>query len=170
MMMIFVFLCLLFASALLLTLAIIDLRVWLLPNVYNAALAVIGLCFHAITQFAIVSPLNMAAGAMLGGGLLYAIRFVANRIYNQDTLGLGDVKLLAAAGIWLGPQDVLFALTLGAMSGVLHGIGFVAYQYIKTKHIISLSHLSIPAGPGFCLGIFIAGVVKFAPFVQSLFL
>ena len=89
----------------------------------------------------------------MGGGILYVIRMAGNAYYKQDTLGLGDVKLLAAAGLWLGMEGVVFALTAGAFAGLLHGIFVACYRAIKEKTKPNLNRLMIPAGPGFCIGI-----------------
>ena len=164
----FALLCLPLAITLLITLSVIDLKIKLLPNVYNAALAACGIVFHSLTSFAYAGPLDMLMGVVIGAGLLYGIRFVANWHYNQDTLGLGDVKLLAAAGVWLGADMILYALVLGALAGIAHALCVLIYDRIKTGKFHNLSTFSIPAGPGFAVGIFIGGLVMYAPFVQSL--
>ncbi len=161
-------LCLLSAPVLLILLSVIDLRVRLLPNIYNAALAAAGILFHLFTQFHFLAPLSMFIGAVIGAGLLYAIRFVANRLYNQDTLGLGDVKLMGAAGLWLGPDMILKALVIGALAGVVHGVGMMIYARFKTKASEKLSTFAVPAGPGFCVGIFVAGAVLYWPFIEGI--
>ncbi|MFK7839595.1 MAG: prepilin peptidase [Bdellovibrionales bacterium] len=156
---IFAFSCLLSGFGLLLILSVIDLKIGLLPNVYNFAFAVCGGLFHAFLSFSLMGPEYIALGALVGGGLLWGIRFVANRIYEQDTLGLGDVKLLAAAGIWLGPSGVLLAITAGAFAGILHSGLVLGMNKVRSKNSGQLSHFSIPAGPGFAIGI--AGVILY---------
>ncbi len=136
-------------------LSYIDLKTRLLPNVFVFPFAAIGLVFHALTLFAYLSPLDSFAGAAVGGGLLYLVRAGANAYYKQDALGLGDVKLLGAAGFWLGVEGVLFALTLGAFAGLIHGIIYGVSIAIKTKQPLNLNRLAIPAGPGFAFGIVI---------------
>lgn len=166
---IFLFFCLLSACGLLVVLSVIDLRIGLLPNVHNGALALFGIVFHGVSGFEHLSLAGMALGAFMGGGLLYAVRFVANRYYGQDALGLGDVKLLAAAGIWLGADSVLIALVIGAMAGLVHGFIVIGYTRFRTQETITLSTFSIPAGPGFCMGIFCAGLAMYLPFIQTAF-
>ena len=134
-------------------LSVIDLRVWLLPNKYVLIFALLGVAFHAALHFSLLAPHEMIYGALLGSGILYVIRICGNAYYKQDTLGLGDVKLLAAAGLWLGLEGVVFALTAGAFAGLLHGIGVATAKAIKEKSPINLKRLMIPAGPGFCVGI-----------------
>lgn len=147
-------LCLLAALILLIILSVIDLKVRLLPNIYVLPLALLGVCFHIVTNFAyLTSPHAMILGGLTGFFLLYGLRAAANWHYQQDALGLGDVKLMGAAGLWLGVDGVLFALTLGALAGILHGLGVATWIHVRNKAPFSLSRLEIPAGPGFALGI-----------------
>lgn len=148
----------------LVTLSIIDLRVWLLPNWLNLLLGILGICFHITTKFDIFPPHELLYGALLGAGTLYTIRFFGNMYYKQDTLGLGDVKLLGAAGLWLGMEGVVMAMTVGAFAGLLHGIGVALTRAIQTKTKPNLARLMIPAGPGFCVGILISAIWKFYPY------
>ncbi len=156
-------LCLIGAFIVLVLLSAIDLKHGILPNKLVLSFAVLGSVFHAASGFAYFPPVEMAMGAVVGGGLLYAIRAGAIRFYGEDALGLGDVKLLAAGGIWLGVEYVLVAITLGALAGFLHGLGLAVYRAVKTKTKPDLHRLSLPAGPGFAVGLIAAVVVMFWP-------
>ena len=142
----------------LIILSAIDLRTWLLPNKWVATLAILGVTFHACMRFSLLPVHEMIFGALIGGGLLYVIRMAGNAYYKQDTLGLGDVKLLFAAGLWLGIEGTIIAITAGAFAGLLHGIVVAIFKAIKEKQGINLKRLMIPAGPGFCVGIAAAWV------------
>ncbi|HEY8189864.1 MAG TPA: A24 family peptidase [Micavibrio sp.] len=155
------FLCLLGAAGLLVALSIVDLRVRLLPDKLVFSFALLGVVFHFTNHFQYLSPAGMGFGFLLGAGILYAIRMAANRIYERDALGLGDVKLMGAAGLWLGPDMVLIALTAGAMAGMIHGLGVGMHQARKTRTPLCLSALEVPAGPGFAIGIALAGLYQF---------
>lgn len=153
---------LLFCAIILLgALAIIDLKHLLLPDKLVFPFFLLGIVFHVTTNFHFSTLLDIALGVSLGGGLLYAVRFVANALYKQDSLGLGDVKLMAAAGAWLGASDTLMALITGATFGIAHGLGIATYQKYKTGSFSKLSRLSLPAGPGFIAGIILIGTLKF---------
>jgi leader peptidase (prepilin peptidase)/N-methyltransferase len=153
--------CLIGALGVLAALSIIDLRVRLLPNKLVLTFALLGIAFHIVTKNNFVSPQDMVIGAALGYGILFSIRFIANHLYQQDTLGLGDVKLLGAAGLWLGPEGILAAMTIGAFAGMIHGLGVALYTAIRTKSRPSLSRLEVPAGPGFAVGIIAVGLYQF---------
>ena len=110
----------------------------------------------------------MLLGALIGGGMLYLIRGIANYCYDEDTLGLGDVKLLAAGGLWLGPENILIAAAVGAFAGFLHGLGVAVYTVGKAKVPMQLSKLSIPAGPGFAAGLILTAIYTFWTFPAML--
>ena len=133
-------------------LAVIDMKTMLLPNKYVLPFAVCGLVFHALTFFSIVAVQNTLIGGALGYGLLWCVRFVGNWHYKTDSLGLGDVKLLGAGGLWLGWQNIILALTIGAAAGLVHGV-IVAFLNKKKTGVLTLKRLRIPAGPGFTFGI-----------------
>jgi leader peptidase (prepilin peptidase)/N-methyltransferase len=160
-------LCLAAAPLLLAALSIIDLKYWILPDELNLALALTGIAFHVLTAYRFLSIEGMLLGASLGAGLLYVIRFFSNRHYDRDTLGLGDVKLLGAAGLWLGLEGTLQAITLGAFAGLIHGIIYAFYLSRKNKAPMTITQLSIPAGPGFAVGILLAGYFLFAPYIKE---
>ncbi len=148
-------------------LSVIDLKTGLLPNKLVASFFVLGLSFHFSTAFTYLDINQMLIGGFTGGAILYFIRLVANMFYKGDALGLGDVKLLGAAGVWLGPYYVLVALSLGALAGIAHGLGFVLYRKIKTGISIPLGTLSLPAGPGFAVGIILTAIYAFRDFPQT---
>ena len=154
-------------GCILVTLSIIDLRTWLLPDSWNLSLAITGIIFHLVAGYEIFPPHELIFGAILGAGLLYVIRLAGNAYYTQESLGLGDVKLLGAAGLWLGIEGTIIAIVLGAACGVVHGLilaGIIAYKE-KTRY--SLKRLMLPAGPGFCAGIALAAIYLFTPYMQA---
>lgn len=153
-------LALLCAVILLYVLAVIDLKQGLLPNEYVMGLAMAGGVFHLCLGFYYLTIEDMALGALVGGGLLYIVRTGANYYYKRDALGLGDVKLLAAGGIWLGPYYVLLAITAGAAAGLVHGIGLALHEKRKSGAMPSFNQLSLPAGPGFIVGLVAAAIMQ----------
>ncbi len=150
------FLILLAALVTLIALSVIDLRTLLLPNKGVASFAALGVAFHFSVYGLGLGWADMGLGALMGGGILLAIRTISNYFYEEDALGLGDVKLLAAAGIWLGPHHVLLALILGALAGIAHGVIIMLYAKLRAQSTTSIKDFSLPAGPGFAVGIVVA--------------
>lgn len=161
--------CLLAGFGLLIALSIIDLKTFLLPNVLVAPFAALGFIFHIVSSFYYLSLTEVILGGIAGFLILYVIRAGGNKYYGQDSLGLGDVKLLGAGGLWLGPQGVLFAMTLGALAGLLHGLIYAIYKKVKTKKPFSIARLTIPAGPGFAIGIIFVASWMYKDLFISLF-
>lgn len=153
------YLYLIIAAGLLITLIVIDIKEWLLPNIYVFPFAVLGILFHVTTGFTLLDSSDLFLGFIAGGGTLLAIRTIANGIYKTDTLGLGDVKLLAAAGLWLGLHGVILSLILGASAGLVHGVIYWAYLNFYKKKKTSFRRLKMPAGPGFIAGIILAAFI-----------
>lgn len=149
---------------LLAALARIDVREYILPDRLNAALAITFATFHITTGWKIVSPPEAFWGAVAGLAFMLAVRQAANRFYKEDSLGLGDVKLIGAAGIGLGFPDIMLALSLGSLFGLLHG-GIMALQMkMHSRQPVSFGQINVPAGLGLAAGIAIVMVVKFGFF------
>lgn len=160
--------CLAIALILLIALSIIDLKHWILPDELNLALGVTGILFHFFATYRFFGIEQILLGGAIGAGFLYIIRLFANRYYGRDALGLGDVKLLGAAGLWLGVDGTLQAITIGALAGMVHGLAYAFFIAIKTKTKPALSGLSIPAGPGFAVGIVVSGFILFHQYVTDI--
>lgn len=164
-------LCLLGAVVLLAALSVVDMKTKLLPNEMVLGFATLGLVFHLTTLARFVLPVDIALGIIVAFSVLYLIRAVANFFYKTDALGLGDVKLMSAGGLWLGLDALMLALTVGATASLLHGLIYVYRSAKKAKRKMNfsrlktdLSRLQIPAGPGFAVGLVIAGIWKFREF------
>ena len=93
----------------LLALAVIDMRTMLLPDLLTAPILLLGLVVAGIEG----RLGDSIAGALLGFTVFALIAMAYRRWRGRDGLGLGDAKLLGAAGAWVGwaglPSIVLLA-------------------------------------------------------------
>ena len=89
----------------LLALAAIDLRHLVLPDILCLPLIPAGLAIAWALDPALLP--DHALGAILGFAAFVAIAFVYRRLRGREGLGMGDAKLLAAAGAWLGWRALL---------------------------------------------------------------
>ena len=64
-------------------------------------------------------------GALLGAGLLFVLGEVWYRVRHVEAMGLGDVKMMAMVGLFLGVKLTVFTLLLGSLVGSLVGGGFM---------------------------------------------
>ena len=102
---------------------VIDLQHRILPNAITVPGAVIGLVISVFLPPGWVSSL---IGVLIGGGLLFAIGETYYRVRGVDGLGMGDVKMLAMIGAFLGWQLALVTLMLASFGGAVLGIGLLA--------------------------------------------
>ncbi len=86
--------------------------------------------------------LHSSAGILTGGGILYAMAVIGEKVFKKEAMGGGDVKLLAAIGAFFGWKGALFALFAGSLAGSVAGIGL---RVISKKE-------SIPFGPYLAAG------------------
>jgi leader peptidase (prepilin peptidase) / N-methyltransferase len=111
--------------AALIALAGIDLDHKLLPNKIVYPLAVYGLLAMAIVDSGdLVEHLIAAAGAFL-------FLFVAVLAYPRG-MGMGDVKLAGAMGLYLG-LSVVPALLVAFLSGTIVGLGIIAREGAEAR-------------------------------------
>lgn len=157
------------AWILLFILFIIDLRVLLLPNIYVFPFGLLGVVFHISTGFTLISTEQMILGGIAGAGLLYLVRYLGTLHYKQEAMGLGDIKLMGAGGLWLGVDDIIMAIMIGAMAGLIHGVLLATFKSISTRAPFSIHRLVLPAGPGFIIGIISIFVMSNGVFVLNLF-
>ena len=59
--------------------------------------------------------------AILGYAIGFALLWAMHR-YKRDALGYGDVKLLAAAGLWLGVNGLSLAVVYACAAGIAYGL------------------------------------------------
>ncbi|MGC2211519.1 MAG: prepilin peptidase [Candidatus Korobacteraceae bacterium] len=68
------------------------------------------------------SLVNSLLGAAIGSGVLFGIAQVYLRLRKTEGMGLGDVKLMAMAGAFLGPILTLFVLCSASLLGGAYGV------------------------------------------------
>jgi len=92
----------------------IDYKERRVPNYLNALIGLAGITFQCV-WFGWSGLSAALLGGLLGLGLLI-VPWLAHM------MGAGDVKLLAAAGMWLGPHYVLWGFVVGALIGGLASV------------------------------------------------
>ena len=59
---------------------------------------------------------------------MWLLAIIYERVRNREGLGLGDVKLLVMLGVFLGLEQGMGALLVGAVGGSVIGIIYIAIQ------------------------------------------
>lgn len=103
----------------------IDLEHQILPNTITLPGLASGLMFSTIAPPGWKDAL---LGALLGAGVLYGIAAAYYAVRREEGLGMGDVKMLAMIGAFLGWKAVLVTLVLSSFSGAAIGMALIAAQ------------------------------------------
>ncbi len=134
-------------AVVLIMLSAIDVRALRLPDALTLTLTVAGVALAAGLGWD--TPQARVIAALAGFGALYVIGWIYERIRGRVGLGMGDAKLLAAAGAWLGLEGlvpvVLWASALGLLA--------VAVAALRGAELSR--ETALPFGPFLALGIWI---------------
>jgi prepilin signal peptidase PulO-like enzyme (type II secretory pathway) len=121
---------------------ITDLRRRVIPNRVLLGAVALGLPLLAVTDLGALPGRLLAA--LLGGGA-----FLALVLLRPDGFGMGDVKLIAVMGLFLG-DAVLGAILFALLAGSLVGLCLIA------RHGRAAAKSTIPFGPFLALGAVLA--------------
>ena len=133
---------LIFCSAMV-VLFVIDLQSRILPNIVTLPGIVVGL----LAAFVLDPGWESAIlGAILGGGGLLLVGEIYQRLRQEQGVGMGDVKMLAMIGAFLGWQLMLMTLLLASLLGSVVGLGIIISGHGDSKYALPFgSFLAIAA-------------------------
>jgi prepilin peptidase CpaA len=119
-----------------------DLRKREIPNLLNAAIALLAIPFWWASGLELWPDIAIqiaVAAAVLG---LFVIAFAIG------AMGGGDVKMVAAVALWLPPQAVVILLVIMSLAGGALTAGMMVRHHLtKAKH-----QLEIPYGVAIAIG------------------
>ncbi len=113
--------CLLFAA--LFYLSLVDLDTMELPNGALAFAAVLFLAFLPAHKEPLSRLLWGLGSALVFGGSLLAVSLVMDKVMKKETMGGGDIKLLAVLALFTGPGPALLLVILACVVGLFFAFG-----------------------------------------------
>jgi leader peptidase (prepilin peptidase) / N-methyltransferase len=135
-------------AALLVVLTVTDLRERILPDVVNFTGLGLGLLLSLFTlpvdgsagwmagrvfglelPVPVLSLADALIGAAAASGLLWVVAEGYFRLRGREGMGLGDVKMMAMAGAFLGLQRALLTILLGSLLGSLIGSAVIVFRH-----------------------------------------
>ncbi|MEW6719078.1 MAG: prepilin peptidase [Thermodesulfobacteriota bacterium] len=90
-----------------------------------------------------------AAGALLGGGVLYGTAFLYEKVRGAEGMGGGDIKLIAMIGAFLGWRGAVLTIFFGSLLGVAGGL-------LAMRKGGEGLRTAIPFGPYLCVAALLA--------------
>ncbi len=114
-----------FGCAMLL-LALVDYDFKLLPNVVTLPGTAIGFALSFVDPR--VAWIDSAIGIVVGGGLLYLTAWLYLKLRGLQGMGMGDVKMIAMIGGFVGWQGALLTIFLGSLFGSVVGVGLMTIK------------------------------------------
>ena len=132
---------LLFSALLVIT--CIDLSHQIIPNVITLPGITLGLlCAATILP---VGLLDSVLGTLLGYGIPWGLANAYLLLRGRQGMGLGDAKLLAMIGAFLGWKPMLLTVMVGAAVGSVVGLVLIALKRVRRDQYL-------PFGPFLALG------------------
>jgi len=129
-------------AAALVVAAVFDWRSRIIPNRLNIAIALLAIPFWWASGLSVWPDVAIQVAVAAGLFLLFALAF------RFGAMGGGDVKLIAALGLWLPPQAVLAMLVIMSLAGGALTLAMLArHRLTKSEH-----QLEIPYGVAIAIG------------------
>lgn len=133
---------------------VIDLQQKILPDPLTLIIALIGVVL------AVLDPIRIGGwwpdavvGAVAGGFGSWLFREAVYRLRGIEAMGLGDVKLFAAIGLWVGAEGVVSTALIGSVLTIL----VVGARWVVTRQ--GSMRDEIPFGPGIAAGFLVTVLI-----------
>ena len=123
-----------------------DLRDGIIPDWINALIAVLALLRVLISEGVAAAAGAAGAGLLIGAALLL-LRHIYFLVRGRQGLGLGDVKFLAAAGLWTGLADFPILLLAATFMALVVAI----FLHVAGRSMTART--SLPFGPFLVAGL-----------------
>lgn len=102
---------------------VVDYKIQIIPNRLNLTMFEIGLIFvfiFGIQNLAVAKDLLL--GMFIGGGIFLLITLIGGLIAGKEAMGLGDVKLMGALGLYFGAVKITMISVLSFLIGAIISI------------------------------------------------
>src|SRR6185436_14927871 len=98
-----------------------------------------------------VSLSGAALGALVGGGSLWLMGFIWEKLRGVEAMGLGDVKMMFMVGAFLGWRLAILTIFIGVLSGSLAGIAVMVRRGNRDMQMMLPFGIFLGAGAITCL-------------------
>ena len=141
---------------------VIDYKLQIIPNRLNLTIFEVGLvCTFIYGLSNVAISINMVLGMLAGGGIFLGLTLLGSLIYGKEAMGLGDVKLMGALGLYFGLTNIIMITLLSFLIGAILSIVLIATKIRKMDQYIAF-------GPFIVLSTFIAIFVPYETILMIL--
>ncbi|MFH1380360.1 MAG: prepilin peptidase [bacterium] len=128
----------------LIVITFIDIDFQIIPDELSLSLIAIGIVFAPFNSMlgdsAVFNLIKSISGGLAGGLFLLSVALITEKILKKDTLGGGDIKLIAGIGVLLGLEGVFYTILFASLCGSLVGLSLIALKKLTRGE-------PIPFGP-----------------------
>jgi leader peptidase (prepilin peptidase)/N-methyltransferase len=110
-------------SASLIVVTFIDLYHKIIPDVISLPGILVGLAAVSVFRLNNLSWKDSLIGIIIGGGSLFLIGITYQWLRKKEGMGMGDVKLLAMIGAWMGYMALPYIILISSLAGIFIGGG-----------------------------------------------
>lgn len=136
-------------SPMLLSAFYIDYRYHIIPNRLNLTIFEVGLIISIIGGISDINfAINAIEGLLIGGGTFFIITLIGGLIAGKEAMGYGDVKFMAALGLYFGFANMVAIIFLSFLIGAILSILLILFKIKKSNEYI-------PFGPFIVLASYI---------------
>ena len=128
----------------------IDYKLHIIPNRLNLTIFEIGLIIAVIGGISDINfAINAIEGMLVGGGTFFVITLIGGLIAGKEAMGYGDVKFMAALGLYFGFASMVSIIFMSFLIGAILSIIFIILRRKKASEYI-------PFGPFIVISCYIA--------------
>ncbi len=131
---------------------LIDVDRQIIPDSISLGGLAVGLVFACVplvtplsSRLPVHGPGEALLGAAVGYGVLWFVRWAGTLLFRKEAMGLGDLKLLAMLGTFIGWESVLYTVVLSAFLGSVVGIAGKLVALVRRQGYGALTE--VPYGP-----------------------
>jgi len=142
-----VYFCLLIVP--LLIVSVIDLKHYIIPDSITIPGIIVGFAVGVLLEGGLsyrMAALDSLLGILVGGGALYIVAIVYEKLKKQEGLGGGDVKLIAMLGAFFGWRASILVLLMSSLMGSVVGLVLIIILRKDLKYAIPFGPFLAAAG------------------------
>jgi prepilin signal peptidase PulO-like enzyme (type II secretory pathway) len=106
----------------------------------------LGIAFNVISDTRFTNPSSALIGACLGFGSLWILNSGYRLLKGHNGIGMGDAKLFAALGAWLGWSALPSILLIASLTGIVGGIVWLKWRNFQLQKAFPFGPFMVIAG------------------------